>query len=60
MNERERALAVLSGKKPDLIPWYADLAYWTTYLNTDNLIPVKYKGDGMYQLNRDLGTGFYL
>jgi hypothetical protein len=60
MNERERALAVLSGRKPDLIPWYADLAYWTTYLNTDHLMPAKYKGDGMYQLNRDLGTGFYL
>ena len=41
MNERERALAVLSGKKPDLIPWYADLAYWMDYLNTDNLMPEK-------------------
>ena len=60
MNERERALAVLSGKKPDRIPWYADLAYWIEYLNTDDMMPEKYKGEGLYQLSRDLGAGFYL
>ncbi len=60
MTERERVLAIIKGEKPDLVPWYADLDYWMAYLNSANLMPEKYKGDGIYQLSRDLGAGFYL
>jgi uroporphyrinogen-III decarboxylase len=60
MNERERVLAILKGQKPDLVPWYADLDYWMAYLRSENLMLEKLKGNGIYQLNRDLGTGFYL
>jgi hypothetical protein len=60
MDVRSRILAVLKGEKPDVVPWCADLDYWMAYLNTENLMPDKYKGTGIYQLNRDLGSGFYL
>ena len=61
MNERARALAVLKGQKPDRLPWYADLDYWIAYLKTDNLLSERYhQPDGVYQLSRDLGAGFYL
>jgi hypothetical protein len=61
MNERERVLAVLKGQKPDRIPWLADLDYWIAYLNTENRMPDKYRNpQGVYQLSRDLGAGFYL
>ena len=60
MNERERVLAILNGQTPDVIPWYADLDYWMAYMNTENLMEEKYKDDGIYQLSRDLGAGFYL
>jgi hypothetical protein len=61
MNERERVFAVLNGQKPDRIPWFADLDYWIAYLNTEDRMPGKYKNpQGVYQLSRDLGAGFYL
>ena len=60
MNERERVLAVLKGQKPDRIPWFADLDYWMGYLKTEGRMPEKYQNQGIYQLSRDLGAGFYL
>jgi hypothetical protein len=67
MNERQRVLAVLKGQKPDRIPWYADLDYWISYLKAENRVPVKYRDgqgeispQGVCQLSRDLGAGFYL
>ena len=60
MTLRERALSVLNHRTPDIVPWLGDLAYWVTWLNRADLMPDKYKGDGLYRLHRDLGVGFYL
>lgn len=60
MTPRERVLSILQGKKPDRIPWFGDLDYWFTYLLKEGLLPERYKGDGIYQLHKDLGVGFYL
>lgn len=60
MTERERVLAILNGKKPDQVPWMGDLSYWTPYAHDKGVIDPAYQGDGVYQLHRDLGVGFYL
>lgn len=61
MTVRERVMAVLKGKQPDIVPWLGDLDYWISSLNLGNTMPEKYKGDhGIYELHRDLGVGFYL
>lgn len=60
MNFRQRALAVLNKKKPDTVPWCGDLSYWHSYLDIAGLLHEKYQGEGLYQMHRDLGVGFYL
>lgn len=60
MNVRERALAILNGKQPDNVPWFGDLSYWIEYLKISGNLPQKYLEDGVFQLYRDLGVGFYL
>ena len=60
MTVRGRALSVLNHRAPDVVPWLGDLAYWVTWLNGADLMPDRYKGEGLYQLHRDLGVGFYL
>lgn len=47
MTPRERVLAILSRKKPDMVPWFGDLAYWIDYLNDEGLMPEKYKDDNV-------------
>lgn len=60
MNNRQRILKLLAGEKPDRVPWFADLDYWYRGLQYNDELPQKYEGDGYFQLNKDLGTGFYL
>ena len=60
MTERERILALLRGETPDQVPWFGDLAYWVPYAHDKEVIDDAYKGDGLFQLHRDLGVGFYL
>jgi hypothetical protein len=61
VNKRERALTVLKGGKPDLVPWLGDLSYWAYWLEVEGLMPDKYKGKpGYFKLHEDLGVGFYL
>lgn len=60
MDTRHRVLSVLNHQKPDIVPWLGDLDYWIQYLNAAGLLAEKYQGDGIYQLHRDLGVGFYL
>lgn len=61
MTIRESVLAVLNGKKPDLVPWLGDLDYWIFYLNKAGIMPKQYQSrDGIFKLHRDLCTGFYL
>ena len=60
MNARQRLLAVLNSKKPDAVPWLADLDYWLGYMRCENLLAEHYQGDGIFKLHRDIGAGFYL
>lgn len=60
MTNRERILTLLSGKKPDRVPWFGDLDYWYHSHAALGTLPAPYAGDGYFQLNRDCGVGFYL
>lgn len=60
MNSRERVLSLLSGSCPDRVPWFGDLDYWYSAAVKGNALDAKYLADGYFQLNRDLGVGFYL
>jgi len=60
MDVRSRVLAVLNSRKPDVVPWLGDLDYWMQYLRAAGKMPERYLGDGIFQLHRDLGVGFYL
>jgi len=58
MNLEERLLAVFSGEKPDIIPWFADLTYWYRAKAYWNKLPSKYLGErGRIRLYRELGCG---
>ena len=60
MNSRERVLSLLSGSCPDRVPWFGDLDYWYSAAVKGNALEARYLADGYFQLNRDLGVGFYL
>ena len=60
MTNRDRVLTLLSRMKPDRVPWFGDLDYWYSATKRRGQLPAKYLGDGYFQLNRDLGVGFYL
>jgi hypothetical protein len=60
MTNRERILTILRRQRPDRVPWCGDLDYWYHAAQTAGKLPDKYRGDGYFQLNRDLGVGFYL
>jgi len=61
MTSREQVLAILGGRQPDQVPWFGDLSYWYGYLAAENkLAPAHQGAEGIYQLHRDLGVGFYL
>jgi hypothetical protein len=60
MTNRERILMLVNRKQPDRVPWFGDLDYWYTAARSAGKLPQKYQGDGYFQLNRDLGVGFYL
>ncbi len=61
MTERERVLTLLSGGKPDRVPWFGDLDYWATSLIGRGLRPKDFKESRAYiEWHRALGVGFYL
>jgi hypothetical protein len=60
MTNRERVLALLDHKFPDRVPWFGDLDYWYSAARRKGSLDQKYEGDGYFQLNKDLGVGFYL
>ena len=61
MTPRERVLAILSGRKPDLVPWFGDLDYWATAMIGRGERPKDFKQrDDYIAWHRDLGVGFYL
>ncbi len=58
MNLEERLLTVFSGRKPDVMPWFADLTYWYNAQVYLNRLPSKYAGEGgRIRLYSDLGCG---
>jgi len=58
MNLEERLLAVFSGEKTDVMPWFADLTYWYRAKEYWNDLPGKYLGErGRIRLYRKLGCG---
>jgi len=61
MTERRRALTLLSGGKPDRVPWFGDLDYWATALVERGQRPADFKtSDAYIDWHRDLRCGFYL
>jgi uroporphyrinogen-III decarboxylase len=61
MTERDRVLTLLSGGRPDRVPWFGDLDYWATWLIGRGLKPKDFKESRAYiDWHRDLGVGFYL
>lgn len=60
MSVRKRTLNILNKEKTEMVPWLGDLSYWINYLKISGNLSEKYKGNGMYQLYRDIGVGFYL
>ncbi len=61
MNDRERILAILSGRRPDRVPWFGDLAYWAAALRAQGKLPEKEPGAAGYiEWHRRLGVGYYL
>jgi len=58
LNLEERIMAVFNGKRPDVMPWFADLTYWYAAMEYRRQLPAKYSGEnGKIQLYRDLGCG---
>lgn len=58
MNERERLMAVLEGKKPDRTPWYGDLDYLYYSLRVEGKLDDIYLGDeGFIRFHKSLGVG---
>jgi hypothetical protein len=61
MTFRERLLAVLSGQRPDAMPWFADLTYWAHSQRLAGTYPAEYEGDeGFVRLHADYHVGYYL
>jgi hypothetical protein len=60
MSNRERILTLLNHQTPDRVPWFGDLDYWYGAAQKKGQLAAQYLGDGYFQLNRDLGVGFYL
>jgi hypothetical protein len=61
MTERQRVLTLLSGGKPDRVPWYGDLDYWATALIGRGERPADFKtSDAYIDWHRELRVGFYL
>ncbi len=59
MNMRERLLAVLEGRRPDAMPWFADLTYWYYARQLDWTLPPEYEGDeGFLKLHTDHKVGY--
>jgi hypothetical protein len=61
MTERQRVLAILNGKQPDQVPWFADLDYWATAQIRRGERPKDFKqSDAYLAWHADLGAGFYM
>ena len=67
MNQEERINAVFEGRKPDRLPWFADLVFWYFGMRKRGELPPQYYdpvplrggvyGEGRVRLYKDLGCG---
>ncbi|MFA5292309.1 MAG: hypothetical protein WC496_04655 [Phycisphaerae bacterium] len=54
-------MAILAGKRPDIVPWFGDLDYWASALIGRGEKPADFKQSQAYiDWHRRLGVGFYL
>jgi uroporphyrinogen-III decarboxylase len=60
MNLRERLLAVFERKRPDCVPWFADLSWWYEAERLRGTLPRRFLGDAVVGFYRELGCGLYL
>jgi len=58
---RTRVLNVLKGKKPDRLPWFADLSWWMHAHRSSPNPKTRFLGEeGYVNLHKELNTGLYL
>lgn len=57
MTNRERLLNIISGKKPDMIPWIPRLQIWYNFHKNSGTLPDKYKNWSLKDIERDMGMG---
>jgi len=61
MNERQRLLKLLNGERPDRVPWFGDLDYWTGAMMARQELPADFKqSEAQFDFHRDYRVGFYL
>jgi hypothetical protein len=57
MNNRERLLAVLQGRRPDRIPWIPRLELWYNAHARSGTLPARWAGRSLREIERGLGAG---
>ncbi len=57
MTNRERILAVMSGKSPDRIPWIPRLLLWYNAHKKAGTLPERYRDWSLRDIERDMGLG---
>jgi len=61
MTARERILTLLSGKRPDRVPWFGDLDYLAYAMTVRGEREKNFRSSDEYiDWHRELGVGFYL
>jgi len=57
MTNRERLIAIMSGKPPDRIPWIPRLLLWYNAHKKAGTLPERYRGWTLREIERDLNLG---
>lgn len=57
MTNRERIIAIIEGKKPDIIPWIPRLQFWYNFHKNSGTLPEKYKNWNLREIEKDMGMG---
>jgi uroporphyrinogen-III decarboxylase len=57
MTNRERILKIISGKRPDMIPWIPRLQLWYNFHKNSGTLPDKYKNWNLRDIEKDMGMG---
>ena len=59
MNHNERAIAAMSGKSVDHIPFIARMDLWYDYHRNGGTLPPRYRNMSLWDFQRDLGVGVF-